>query len=340
LKLHRFGNTRYRNTHCRNTYCRNTYCRNTYCRNRYCAIVPAMSELSSANGLRRIDPYRRTRRRNAKRTRTRAAAGIAQGAGKPLSAVGVPDGAGPHETMLLREFARTRDQQLKAHLVERFLPLARSLASRYRGGGEPMEDLMQIASVGLVKAIGRFDPERGFSFATFAVPTILGELRRHFRDRGWSVHVDRGLKERHATVGGAVGELSKRLGRAPSVSEISERVKLSEEDVLEAIDVANAHHALSIDAAPEGDDEHRPPIVESLGDSDPGYEAIEYGEAIAPILDELSKRDRVIVHMRFVEDRTQTEIAGEVGVSQMQVSRILRSTLERLRERVRESEVV
>jgi RNA polymerase sigma-B factor len=330
LKLHRFRNTRYRNSHCRNTYYSNSYCRN-----RYCAILRAMSELSSADGLRRIHPDRSPRRRNAKRTRTRAAAGIAQGAGKPRSAVGVPDGAGQHETMLLREFARTRDKQLKAHLVERFLPLARSLASRYRGRGEPMEDLVQIASVGLVNAIDRFDPERGFSFPTFAVPTILGELRRHFRDRGWAVHVDRGLKERHATVERAIGELSKRLGRPPSVGEISERVGLSEEDVLEAIDAGNAHHALSIDAGvPEGDDEDRPPIVESLGDSDPGYEAIEYGEAIAPILDELSRRDRTIIHLRFVEDRTQTEIATEVGVSQMQVSRILRSTLEKLREQV------
>jgi RNA polymerase sigma-B factor len=328
LKLHRFGNTRCRNSYYRNSYYRNSYYRNSYYRNRYCAIVPAMSELPSAMELRR----------NAKRTRTRAHAGIGQGAGKPLSAVGVPDGAGPHETQLLREFARTRDQHLKEHLVERFLPLARQLASRYRGRGEPMEDLVQIASVGLVNAISRFDPERGFSFATFAVPTILGELRHHFRDRGWSVHVDRGLKERHATVERAIGELSKRLGRSPSVSEISERVEMSEEDVLEALDAGNAHHALSIDAAPEGDD--RPPIVESLGEGEPGYEAIEYGQAIAPVLDDLSGRDRVIVHLRFVDDRTQTEIADEVGVSQMQVSRILRATLERLRERVRESEVV
>jgi RNA polymerase sigma-B factor len=284
-----------------------------------------MSELPSATELRR----------NGNRTRTGAAAGIAPRAGKPRSAVGVPDGPGPHEAELLREFARTRDQHLKEHLVERFLPLARQLAWRYRGGGEPMEDLVQIASLGLVNAIGRFDPERGYSFASFAYPTILGELRRHFRDRGWSVHVDRGLKERHATVEGAIGALSKRLGRAPSVSEISERVGLSEEDVLEAIDVANAHHALSIDAgAPEGDDEDRPPIVESLGEGEPGYEAVEYGEAIAPILEELSGRDRTIIHLRFVEDRTQTEIADEVGVSQMQVSRILRATLERLREQV------
>jgi RNA polymerase sigma-B factor len=312
LKLHRFGNAR----------CRNSYCRNSYCRNRYCAIVPAVSELPSAKELRR----------SAKRTRPRAAAGIAQGADKPLSAF---------PTALLSEFARTRDQQLKEHLVERFLPLARQLASRYRGRGEPMEDLVQIASVGLVKAISRFDPERGFSFATFAYPTILGELRHHFRDRGWSVHVDRGLKERHATVECAIGELSKRLGRSPSVAEISERVEMCEADVLEAIDAGNAHHALSIDAgAPEGDDKDRPPIVEALGEGEPGYEAVEYGEAIAPVIAELSGRDRVIVHLRFVDDRTQTEIADEIGVSQMQVSRILRATLERLREHVRESEVV
>jgi RNA polymerase sigma-B factor len=285
-------------------------------------------------------PSAKELRRSAKRTRPRAAAGIAQGAGKPVSAVAVPDGAGPHETLLLREFARTRDQQLKEHLVERFLPLARQLASRYRGGGEPMEDLVQIASVGLVNAISRFDPERGFSFASFAVPTILGELRHHFRDRGWSVHLDRGLKERHATVERAIGELSKRLGRSPSVAEISERVEMCEEDVLEAIDAGNAHHALSIDAgAPEGDDGDRPPIVESLGEGEPGYEAVEYGEAIAPVIAELSGRDRAIVHLRVFDDRTQTEIADEIGVSQMQVSRILRATVERLRESVREPEV-
>ena len=245
-----------------------------------------------------------------------------------------------HERRLLSLYAQTRDPVVLEELVERFLPLARSLARRYRGGSEPMEDLVQIASVGLVNAINRFDPERGFSFPTFAVPTILGELRRHFRDRGWSVHVDRGLKERHATVTAAIDELSKRFGRSPSVGEIAERVGLSEEDVLDALAVDNAHHALSIDAgAPEGDDEDRPPIVESLGDGDPGYEAIEYGQAIAPVLDALSERDRVIVHLRFVEDRTQTEIADEVGVSQMQVSRILRSTLEKFREQVPERSV-
>jgi RNA polymerase sigma-B factor len=285
-----------------------------------------------------IHPDATARRRNGKRTHTGAEAGTAPGAGGALSA---RNGPGPEEARLLREFARTRDQRLKEHLVERFLPLARSLAARYRGGGEPMEDLVQIASVGLVNAITRFDPERGFSFATFAVPTILGELRRHFRDRGWSVHVDRGLKERHATVEGAIGELSRRLGRSPSVAEISARVGLCEEDVLEALSAANAHHALSIDAgAPEGDAEERPPIVESLGAGEPGYAAVEYGQAIAPVIAALSGRDRLIVHLRFVEDRTQTEIASEVGVSQMQVSRILRATLERLRERVRESEVV
>jgi RNA polymerase sigma-B factor len=250
-----------------------------------------------------------------------------------------PDDRRAHERRLLSLYARTRDPLVLEELVERLMPLARQLASRYRGGAEPMEDLVQIASVGLVNAIDRFDPERGFSFPTFAVPTILGELRRHFRDRGWAVHVDRGLKERHATVERAIGELSKRLGRPPSVGEISVRVGLSEEDVLEALDAGNAHHALSIDAgAPEGDDEDRPPIVESLGDSEPGYEAIEYGEAIAPILEELSRRDRTIIHLRFVEDRTQTEIATEVGVSQMQVSRILRATLEKLREQVSDND--
>jgi RNA polymerase sigma-B factor len=245
------------------------------------------------------------------------------------------------EHRLLSLYARTRDQVVLEELVERFTPLARQLASRYRGGGEPMEDLVQIATVGLVNAITRFDPERGFSFSTFAVPTILGELRHHFRDRGWSVHVDRGLKGRHAAVEKAIDELTQRRGRSPSVGELSERLGLSEDEVLDALDAGNAHYALSIDASlPEGDDEDRLPIVESLGDRDPWYEVIEYGAAIATVLEELSERDRWIVHLRFVEDRTQTEIATEIGISQMHVSRILRSTLERLRERVREPDPV
>jgi RNA polymerase sigma-B factor len=237
------------------------------------------------------------------------------------------------ERRLLGRYARTRDPILLEQLVKRFMPLARRLAARYRGGREPFEDLVQVASLGLVKAIGRFDPDRGFEFASFAVPTILGELRRHFRDHARSVHLDRGLQERNARVEKAIAELPQRLGRSPSIGEIADRIGLSTEEVLEAIDAGNAYHALSMDSPwHEGDNET--PVVESLGEDDHGYDAVEYGAAIAPVLSELSRRERTVLHLRFVEDLTQSEIAAEIGVSQMQVSRILRATLQSLRDHV------
>jgi RNA polymerase sigma-B factor len=236
---------------------------------------------------------------------------------------------------LLARYARTRDPVLLEELVNRFMPLARGLARRYRGGREPFEDLVQVASLGLVKAIGRFDPDRGFEFASFAVPTILGELRRHFRDHGWSVHLDRGLQERRARVEKAMAELPQRLGRSPSIGEIADRVGSSTEEVLEAIDARSADRALSLDGPRYDDDEDdHLPLVESLGEEDPGYDAVEYGEAIAPALMQLSRRNRTVLHLRFVEDLTQSEIAARIGVSQMQVSRILRATLEKIRDQV------
>jgi RNA polymerase sigma-B factor len=241
------------------------------------------------------------------------------------------------ERELLARYAETGDPIIREQLAERFMPLARRLASRYRAGPEPLDDLVQVASLGLVKAIDRFDPDRGNAFMTFAVPTIVGELRRHFRDTGWAVHVNRGLKERAASVESVIGELTGRLGRAPSVSEIACRVELSTEEVLEAIQAGNAHHALSMDSAESGGEhEDRPPMVETLGRDDPTYDTVEHVATIAPMVAELSERERTVLNLRFVEDLTQHEIAKRIGVSQMHVSRILRATLERLREHVPE----
>jgi RNA polymerase sigma-B factor len=223
---------------------------------------------------------------------------------------------------------------VREELAERFMPLVRRLAARYRGGREPFEDLVQVASLGLVKAIDRFDPERGVAFSTYAAPTILGELRRHFRDRGWSVHVPRDLQERIALVERATSEMPPALGRAPSVNEIAERLGLTTEEVLEAIEAAQAHHAISIDAPQITDDSERLPIVERIGADDPAFETVEYGATIADALQTLSERDRMVLQLRFVEDMTQTQIAERVGVSQMHVSRILRSAVQRLREEV------
>jgi len=239
---------------------------------------------------------------------------------------------------LLARFAKNRDPAVREELARRFMPLVRRLASRYRGGREPLEDLVQVASLGLVKALDRFDPERGVAFTTYAAPTILGELRRHFRDRGWSVHVPRDLQERTAAVEKAVADMPIKLGRAPSVREIAERLQLTEEDVLEAMEARGAHHAVSMDALQRMDDSEGVPMVERLGETDPGFETVEYGAAIESVLKELSERDRMVLHLRFIEDLTQTQIAEKIGVSQMHVSRILRAALQRLREEVPEGD--
>jgi RNA polymerase sigma-B factor len=238
---------------------------------------------------------------------------------------------------LLRRYAKDPTPAVREELVERFVPLARRLASRYSGGVEPFDDLVQVASVGLVKAIDRFDPDRGTAFSTFAVPTILGELKRHFRDRGWSIHVPREVQERILKVEKALAELPSRLGRAPTVDDIAERLGVTAEQVLEAMHASQGHHAVSLDASPMmGDGEEPAPLRERIGSRDVGFETVEYGAAIEGALSEISDRDRAILHLRFAEDLTQSEIAERVGVSQMHVSRILRTTLEILRGAVDE----
>jgi|ERR687898_107940 RNA polymerase sigma-B factor len=243
------------------------------------------------------------------------------------------------EKELLRRYAKDPSPRVREELVDRFMPLAKRLASRYAGGAEPFDDLMQVASVGLVKAIDRFDPARGTAFSTFAVPTITGELKRHFRDRGWSIHVPREVQERILKVERALSELPARLGRAPTVDDIAERLEVTPEQVLEAMHASQGHHAVSLDASPAGSEGEEPaPLRERVGAEDLSFETVEYGAAIEPALAEISKRDRTILHLRFVEDLTQSEIAERVGVSQMHVSRILRNTLEKLRSAVDEDE--
>jgi RNA polymerase sigma-B factor len=253
----------------------------------------------------------------------------------PATSLHEDDRPRDEEERMFALYARTRDPRILERLVERFMPLAKNLAGRYSGGVEPYDDLLQVASVGLVNAITRFDPERGFTFATFAVPTILGEVRRHFRDRGWSIRVPRDLQERNLEVERALSELPTRLGRSPSVQEIAEHLGKSDEEVLEAMEAGSAHHTRSIEAVQgDHDEDDGRALADVLGVDEAGFEAVEYGATIAPVLKRLSDRDRRILHMRFVEDRTQSEIAREIGVSQMHVSRILRATLKRLRERI------
>jgi RNA polymerase sigma-B factor len=239
------------------------------------------------------------------------------------------------ERRLLERFAQDHSPTVREELVDRFMPLARRLAARYAGGAEPFDDLVQVASVGLVKAIDRFDPARGTAFSTFAVPTILGELKRHFRDRGWSVHVPRDVQERILKVERAMAELPAKLGHSPTVQEIAQRIEATDEEVLEAMHASQGHHAVSLDATSTmGDGDEPGPLRDRIGAEDLSFDTVEYGEAIGPVLEEISDRDRKVLHLRFVEDMTQSEIADEVGVSQMHVSRILRATVEKLRQRI------
>ena len=224
------------------------------------------------------------------------------------------------------------EQRAREQLVERFLPLARNLARRYAGAREPFDDLLQVASLGLVKAIDRFDVDRGAAFSSFAVPTILGELKRYFRDLGWSVHVPRGAQEQALKVQEAQERLTTRTGRPPTVNELAEYLELSIEDVLDALETAAAHHSASLDAPREDGDEESGTLVDVFGQEDARYELVDETVTISLAARQLSARERKVLALRFVKDMTQTQIASEIGVSQMQVSRILRRALGQLRE--------
>lgn len=234
---------------------------------------------------------------------------------------------------LLLGYHRNGDRAAREELVVRFLPLARQLARRYARGREPLEDLVQVACVGLVKAVDRFDVERVTSFSSYAVPMMLGELRRHFRDTGWALHVPRGMQERALEVDRAGQDLSARGGRAPSTADIAAAIGASPEEVLDAMCAHRAAEVISLDATRrsddnDGDGETRGDLI---GADDGGYELVEYGSAIAGTLAALPDRDRLVLRLRFERDLTQTEIADRIGISQMQVSRLMRRALDRLR---------
>jgi RNA polymerase sigma-B factor len=237
---------------------------------------------------------------------------------------------------MLRRFARTRDPALREELVKRFLPLARSLALRYRGASEQLEDLIQVASLGLLKALDGFDPERGRSFIAYAAPTILGELRRHFRDRVWELRLPRGLQERTMAVSEAARKLSEELGYTPTVGQIAERLQISEEDVADALQADEARRTLSLDVPRNRADTEAVPMIETVGRPEPGYDAVE--AQLAAEEASLDERERRVLRLRFEEGLTQYEIGDRLGVSQMQVSRIMRRALRKLLDAVRGEE--
>lgn len=237
---------------------------------------------------------------------------------------------------LLEAYRLNHDRASRDRLVEELMPLVRSLARRYAGRGEPIDDLVQVGAIGLIKAIDRFDLERGVELSTFAVPTIVGEIRRYFRDRSWGVHVPRRMKELSLRVSRLVEDLSSELGRAPTVAEIAAAAEVEEEDVIEALETARAHTptSLSTPISPGGE----LALLDTIGEDEAGYEVLERGSVVRTGLDALSERERRIVVLRFLKGLTQSEIAIELGISQMHVSRLLRAALAAMHGRLDEGE--
>jgi RNA polymerase sigma-B factor len=226
------------------------------------------------------------------------------------------------------------DSRARDELIERFLPLARKLAARYVRSGEPFDDLVQVASVGLVNAVDRFDPERGFAFTSYAVPTIVGEIKRHFRDHGWALHVARGARERAQTVAEADAAIRADTGRAPSVHELAQYLECSTEDVVDGLQTIAAREAVSLDAPLAVDSSVPVTRGDVVGDLDTRLHLVEERLTVLAAAGRLPKREREVLYLRFGAELTQAEIAERVGVSQMQVSRLLRRSLGQLREQL------
>src|SRR5437660_1805367 len=255
------------------------------------------------------------------------------------SAASQPQGVPGHndQQQLFARWAGRGDLQAREALVRRFMPLARSLARRYDRSSEPFDDLLQVSSLGLLKALDRFAPDLGHTFPSFAVPTILGEMRRYFRDSGWSVHVPRGAQERALRVRDAQERLANERGRAPTVNQLAEYLELDIEEIIDALQAIQAYEALSLDSPRPGGDDDVMAYGDAMGREDERFELVELDAKITAVLEHLPPRERLILRMRFVEDLTQPEIAARVGISQMQLSRLLRRSLDQLRALTQEA---
>jgi RNA polymerase sigma-B factor len=228
------------------------------------------------------------------------------------------------------EFAVSRDSTLRDELIEAHLGLAEYLARRFSNRGEPMDDLVQVASVGLVKAVDRFDPERAVEFSTYATHTIVGELKRHFRDKGWAVRAPRRMQELYLRLGKLVSSMSQEMGRSPTIPELAAEAQVSEEEVLEALEAGQAYRFTSLDAPAPGDGDSEN-LAAHLGEEDPELQDAEHRAALSPLIAKLPQREQTILHLRFFEGLTQSEIAAQLGISQMHVSRLLARSLAQLR---------
>ena len=238
---------------------------------------------------------------------------------------------------LLRAYREQGDIAARDRLIESFIPVVRSIAYRYSGRGEQLDDLEQVASVGLIKAIERFDLDRDVELMTYVFPTVVGELKRHFRDRGWSVTVPRRLKELHYRLSRLIEELTATLGRSPTIAELAHEAGVEEEEVVEALEVGRAYASRSLTRALDSDEGGGAELIDLIDDEERGYEAAENRELLASGLKALDERERRIVQLRFVEGLTQSQIAVEIGISQMHVSRLIRRALETLSEEIEEA---
>ena len=241
-------------------------------------------------------------------------------------------GASIETSELFERWRLHQDRRARDEIIERFIPLAKKLARRYAQSSEPYDDLIQVASLGLVKAVDRFDPGRGFAFSSFAVPTIVGELKRYFRDAAWALHVDRSAQELARRITDAQQKLSSRSGRTPTVPELAEYLELTQEEVLDGLQTAEAYGTVSLDAPLSVEGEEDGSRIDSIGNSDSRLTRVHDQVTIFSAARHLPAREREILFLRFGEDLTQSEIAERVGVSQMQVSRLLRRSLAQLRD--------
>jgi RNA polymerase sigma-B factor len=237
---------------------------------------------------------------------------------------------GVDDRELLRRYHVDGDATAREALVQRHLPLVRSLARRYSGRGEALEDIEQVGAIGLLKAIDRYELSREVALTTYATPNVVGEIKRHFRDKGWAIRIPRGLQELNAKMSATIERLTAELGRSPSIAEIAQTLETSTEEVLEAMEAGSAYAPVSLSAGPSDEDDLDP--METIGTEDAEFERSEQRASLEPALDTLPEREREILRMRFEDGLTQTQIAERVGVSQMHVSRLIRKSLARMRQ--------
>jgi len=236
---------------------------------------------------------------------------------------------------LLRRYHLYGDRRAREQLITMYLPLVRSLARRYASRGEHFDDLVQVGAIGLIKAIDRFDLERGVELTTYATPNIVGEIKRYFRDKGWSVRVPRGLQELNIRLNKVIDELVPKLQRSPTINELAEAANATPEEVLEALETSQAYNSISLQSSPNGESgEEDGGLIDYLGGEEAAYDTMEDRTTLAPGFAKLDKRERYILHLRFFEGLTQSQIAERVGISQMHVSRLIRRSLEKLREEI------